>query len=65
MIRKYISDSTHILEDLIIPLQSNVMYEEVPVHILSHKGHRMQKKIYPFREGWVIASLRSESNLKA
>ncbi|XP_042444054.1 uncharacterized protein LOC122029180 [Zingiber officinale] len=44
MLRKYVPDPTHVLKDLIVPLQSDATYEEFPVRILDRKEHRLSNK---------------------
>lgn len=39
MLWKYVLDSTHVLEDLKLPLQPDVTYKKFPIHILDRKEH--------------------------
>ncbi|XP_042443933.1 uncharacterized protein LOC122029038 [Zingiber officinale] len=53
MLRKYVPDPTHVLKDLIVPLQSDATYEEFPVRILDRKEHRLRNKCLRLvKVGW-------------
>lgn len=52
MLQKYVPNMIRILKNLKVPLQPDVLYEEIPVHFLDRKEHRMQKKY-----SWVAAPL--------
>lgn len=39
MLQKYVSKPTHILEDIPVLLQPNVIYEELLIRILDHKEY--------------------------
>ena len=37
MLRKYISDPSHVLREQLVQLKENLTYEEIPVHIVDRK----------------------------
>lgn len=47
MLRKYISDPSHVLKSEPIEVQENLMYEEQPVQILDQKDKTLRNKVIP------------------
>ena len=47
MLRKYVSDTTHVLKYEDLELQIDVSYEERPVHILDWKDKVLRNKTIP------------------
>ena len=53
MLRRYVSDPTHVLSDISVPIQPDVTYEEVPVRILDRKERQLRNKtIRLVKVGW-------------
>ncbi|XP_062086246.1 uncharacterized protein LOC133792361, partial [Humulus lupulus] len=48
MLRKYVSDTTHVLKYEDLELQKDLSYEERPVQILDRKDKVLRNKIIPF-----------------
>lgn len=44
MLRKYISDPSHVLESQPVELKENLIYKEEPVRILDRKEHVLRNK---------------------
>ena len=47
MLRKYISDPSHVLREQPVQLKENQTYEETPVQIVDHKEHVLRSKVIP------------------
>ncbi|KAL6209678.1 hypothetical protein ACLB2K_020618 [Fragaria x ananassa] len=47
MLRKYIADPSHVLEEQSISLQKDLSYEEEPVQILDRKEQVLRNKTIP------------------
>ena len=47
MLRKYISDPSHVLRELPVQLKENLTYEETPVHIVDRKEQVLRSKVIP------------------
>ena len=47
MLRKYIADLSHVLEEQPIGLQKDLSYEEEPVQILDRKEQVLRSKYFP------------------
>ena len=47
MLRKYVYDSSHVLEELPIHIEENLTYEEQPVEILDRRDQVLRTKIIP------------------
>ena len=47
MLRKYISDSSHVLREQPVQLKENLTYEETPMHIIDRKEHVLRSKVIP------------------
>lgn len=47
MLRKYVSDSSHILQDHPLEVQENLTYKERPLRVLDRKEQELQTKMTP------------------
>ncbi|KAL5540567.1 hypothetical protein UlMin_045260 [Ulmus minor] len=47
MLRKYISDPSHVLESELIEIREDLTYEEQPVQILDRKDKALRNKVIP------------------
>ena len=47
MLRKYISDPSHVLREQPVQLKENLTYEEMPVQIVDHKEQVLRSKVIP------------------
>ena len=48
MLRKYISDPSHVLREQPVQLKENLTYEETPVQIVDRKEQVLRSKVIPF-----------------
>ena len=47
MLKKYISDHSHVLREQPVQLKENLTYEEIPVQIVDRKEHVLRRKVIP------------------
>ena len=52
MLRKYIADPTHVLEQPPLALEKNLRYEERPVRIMDSRVKQLRSKIIPLVKVW-------------
>ncbi|XP_057482029.1 uncharacterized protein LOC130768958 [Actinidia eriantha] len=52
MLRKYVADTTHVLEQPPIALEKNLKYEERPMRIMDTRVKQLRSKVIPLVKVW-------------
>ncbi|XP_057495673.1 uncharacterized protein LOC130780672 [Actinidia eriantha] len=61
VLRKYIADPTHVLEQPPIELEENLQYEEQPVRIMDSRVKQLRNKAIPLVKVWWENQMTAEA----